>query len=548
MHIECLYLKASPRTDNEPVLNTRPRRSQYVLSPDSSKADSNEPMDNSYSLSTPDTLIIEECRLVSTPLMEYASSPGYSSFSDMQRQDGGVQDSNLARLDARDLELLTHYLTHTSQTIPYDKADLYALHIGIPNLAFRSKPLMSSMLALAAICQCNDLLPAAKEQCLLPLHEIQSLLKFAEGHHVSSLHQIQKAIGSERYDAVLANATLMTLYGSAVHCVRIRLMDLHKEGRLGAPLPREIVPAHSQWISLIRAVHCAFVGLRADLEFEDNSKSASPSSLPDAERELRVGDVVGEVRCSQDGPAETTMRFFLPVVAATIGGAMEKLRTRVQRAREWEDTSSATTMPNIQACTGALNILESIVAESLPEVGKKNPVTTTQNAHDSFIGRLSRVAPWLRDYTARVTSNSDTLAPDGDNFGRGLSESLVAHARPLRRTITAFLNRVDAGFLGLVQETLERMAVPNVAATGHDPGPESGIAVSRCAMDIFAHWLVLVCLLDGVWWIGDIGRWELGRVVRYMERPDFWEGGEEKEAWWPASMYAIRIELAKQRI
>jgi len=53
-------------------------------------------------------------------------------------------------LDARDLELLSHYLSHTSRTIAFDRDDLYALHVGIPNLAFSSKALMSSTLALAA--------------------------------------------------------------------------------------------------------------------------------------------------------------------------------------------------------------------------------------------------------------------------------------------------------------------------------------------------------------------------------------------------------------
>lgn len=80
------------------------------------------------------------------------------------------------------------------------------------------------------------------------------------------------------------------------------------------------------------------------------------------------------------------------------------------------------------------------------------------------------------------------------------------------------------------------------------PDCEDEGTASRCAMDIFAHWLVLMCLLDGVWWIGGIGMWELGRVVSYMKGLCGGEDGQIAEAWWPASMYAIRTELTKQRV
>lgn len=475
----------------------------------------------------------------STTPLDYTPTPRSSSLWDGEFQNEALRKTNLSHLDARDLELLTHYLTHTSQTIPYDKADLYALHIGIPNLALSSKPLMSSVLALAAACQCHDLLPTTGEQCTLPLGQIQDLLEVAEKHHSSSLHQIQKAISTDRHDTVLANATLMTLYGSAVHCVRIRLIGLHNEGRLSNPLPRGFVPAHSQWISLIRAVHCAFIGLRADVEYEGVETSATFSSLHDVDRELDLHDSIGEVKCSQDGPSETTLRLFLPIVTATMAGAMEKLRARVQRTRREGHSANS---KDIQACTGALDILESIVADILPGINKMNATVTTENTHDGFIGRLSLIAPWLRAYAARVTSNGHT--PNSMSFGSG--PPAVFTSGPLRRKITAFLNRVDAAFLSLVQERLEHMTFPEFGETGR--GPQNESAAIQCAMDIFAYWLVLVCLLDGVWWIGGIGMWELGRVVSYMKGFHSGESGQKEETWWPASMCAIRMELAKQRV
>ncbi|KAJ4417677.1 hypothetical protein N0V82_006038 [Gnomoniopsis sp. IMI 355080] len=524
--MECQYLKTK--------IGTVSPGQQDVSIPNDNNADLVETVDNTRSPSSPTTLN-EEGPLGSMPFEVYTSNPPSLSQSGRQlgQRNEALQNSVSPPLNAQDLELLTHYLSHTSQIIPYDKADLYALHIGIPNLAFNSEPLMSSLLALAAVCQCYDFLPKTGKPYDLPLSQIPKLLELAERHHRNSLHQIRKAIDTACYDIVLANATLMTLYGSAVHRVRIRLFNQYKEGRLGAPLLSEFVPAHSQWISLIRAVHCAFIGLRTDLQLKETEDSASPSSFQESASGVAIGDSVAEAQCSQDGPAEQTLRLFLPIVTATIDGAMEDLRRRVWRTKE----SDSVTRSDFTTCTGALEILESIVAETLPGIGNRNATTLTPvSLHsDGFISRLSLVAPWLRAYTARVTSNSKLDSRSGSFT-----------SSPLRRKITAFLNRVDANFLSLVQEMLERMTYPELEETGPDPEDES--AASRCAMDIFAHWLVLMCLLDGVWWIGDIGMWELGRVANYVKGLYGGEVGPNTKTWWPASMYAIRTELAKQRM
>lgn len=536
LNLQCQYLKPKAATQSPQMQDI------YHLHENNLEVYSNP--DGLLSPST-STKLNEEDGISSIPSDLYTPGARFPSTSDTGHHP--LQKSDLPPLDAQDLELLTHYLTHTSQTIPYDKADLYALHIGIPNLAFTSKPLMGSVLALAAVCQCHDLLQPTtfvkkdddRELSLFSLPQIQKLLALAESHHRSSLHQIQEAIGTERYDTVLANATLMTLYGNAVHCVRIRLIQLYneKEGDLiGRPIPPEFVPAQSQWISVIRAVHCAFVGLRAEVETEclvENRAIPSSGLLQEAAGESGLTDGVGEVKCPQDGPTETTMQLFQPIVTATIGGAMDNLRQKVQRIRE--EINNATDV-DTQVCTKALGILESIISETLPGIINTTSETTSPGEmhDDGFIGRLSLVTPWLRAYTARVTSNSGL-----SNETPGPSST----SHPMRRKITSFLNRVDADYLSLVQETLERMSLPVFG----EPGCGKENAESRCAMEIFAHWLVLMCLLDGVWWIGGIGMWELGRVASYMEGVQEIEQ-EKEEAWWPASMYRIRLELAKQQV
>lgn len=469
------------------------------------------------------------------------SSPPLHNASDLDpalhgdtTQTGVASGLSTNLLDARDLELLSHYLSHTSRTTAFDRDDLYALHVGIPNLAFSSKPLMSSMLALAAACQCHDLLAAAHHPSgPHDLPRIRELLVLAEHHHGASLRQIQEDIPStDRYDHVLANAALMVLYGSASHWVRIRLVGVCEAA--GARLPAEFVPVQSHWMSLIRAVHSAYVGLLADqaqnpgllVEVRGCERSSPPR--------VGFGDV--DIACPQDGPSGETRRLFLPIVAATSGSGVSKLRARARQVEKKVGGSDA----SFQACMEALAALDTTFSEAFQDTGRasfppKTPESpTAEELKEPIIpqslGRLSNVAPWLRSYTARVTSRSCTAS------------------RPLRRSVNSFLNRVPTAYLHMVQATLEHIPLQ---ATGPDATrPQGGTpkgdddgncAVRRLAMDIFAHWLVLMLLLDGVWWIGGIGAWELGRVVAYMREID----EEESEAWWPESMYNIRIELSR---
>ena len=82
---------------------------------------------------------------------------------------------------------------------------------------------------------------------------------------------------------------------------------------------------------------------------------------------------------------------------------------------------------------------------------------------------------------------------------------------------------------------------------GWGAAPEPSLA-HQLALEIFAHWLVLVILLDNVWWIGGIGAWELGRLV--MVRKDMRWGAcmwNQDEDWWPESMFEVSRQFDKHR-
>ncbi|PKS07193.1 hypothetical protein jhhlp_005793 [Lomentospora prolificans] len=438
--------------------------------------------------------------------------------------------SNTAGLDFMELELLCHYLTHTSRIIPFDKDDLYALHVGIPNLAFRSKPLMDSILAMAAVCKCHDL---EKQQPDTPERtaQIRQLLAFADEHHQSSLRQIQAEIPlSHDYDHVLANSTLMVLYGCASQCLRIRLTE--NESNMDN-LPLEFIPTQSQWISLIRATHMAYTGLLNDqpgvVHIREVQQTGSPvNDLASVPSQLNQDD---DAFIAEDGPTKETKEQFFPLLAATCGSALAKLRAKAQIMAETPSRELAglgerqalgiNNETGFQACFAALEVLNHVMGEVFSIRGSGIP-TAASSDWDHPLGRLVEVSPWLRRYLSKVT--------------------MVEPTAPLRRTVTAFLNRVPVEYLTLVQMTLDLIPVHHEADQGgswDDADP-----VQQLALDIYAHWLVMVMLLDGVWWMGGIGAWELRRVVTFMRNRGWLDTPVViGESWWPGNMYNVGREL-----
>lgn len=441
-------------------------------------------------------------------------------------------------LDWRELELLSHYLTHTSRIIAFDVEDLYALRVGIPNLAFRSKPLMSSILALAAVCKSHDLVQQPQHD----RREILDLLLLADRHHRASLLQVQLDLpNADQYDYVLANATSMVLYASASHCVRILLAESQTKDD---PLPREFMPAQSQWISLIRAAHLAFVGLFNDqsepadiIEERVESPLVAIPLLPGYDRVSSVDETI----FPEDGPTDRTKDLLFPIVSASSGPALKVLRAKARAI--WKAQSQMAPLSsdsdvedaNLQACFASLEVLGGIIAEVFSPQETVQPTTSRcKRFHPGLespaLGRLSTVPSWLRSYVARVTSSA-------------------TGPRPLRRVIMSFLNRVPAQFLNLVQTTLDSISVSG--ANGQQELWESydfellnASPAHKLAIDIFAHWVVLAMLLDGVWWIGGIGAWELGRVVSFVRTQGWLEQPLYMgENWWPESMYNVGREL-----
>jgi hypothetical protein len=109
----------------------------------------------------------------------------------------------------------------------------------------------------------------------------------------------------------------------------------------------------------------------------------------------------------------------------------------------------------------------------------------------------------------------------------------------LTRRFIAFLSRVTQGYLDEVLPLLDQRVEVPVETTGVDLTHTQALA-----LDIYAHWSVLMMLVEEEsWWIGSLPVVTLrGMVNRYGER-FVCEVGEEEEEWWPGSMLRIWREV-----
>ncbi|KAF5026001.1 hypothetical protein F66182_1903 [Fusarium sp. NRRL 66182] len=444
---------------------------------------------------------------------------------------GFLQPESASSVDLRatELELLAYYLSHSARSLAFDGDDLYALQVGFPNLAFRSKPLMSSILALAAVHKCHEILVHSGSH-IINKTRIQNLLALADEHHRASLRQTQADIPhANHYDHVVANAPLMVLYATANHSVRIRFDQVIKvKDDSSTNLP----PAQLHWVTLIRAAHLAYTGLLNSAKDFSQVDEFTASPREGTPKSQLMG---GMVPLAEDGPTSQTRKLLMPIIRATSSSALEKLRTRAQTLQlsldlmsPWEQTNKS----QLQSCLTALEALAGIMDQVFQTDPDLCPASSQQPDLENgwaALSQLSDVSPWLRSYLARVTFSTPP--------------------KPLRRTIMWFLNQVPGEFLCLIQTVLDNIP------TYHNDDPDEGVQcdsevssdLSCFAIDIFAHWLVFVMLLDGVWWIGGIGVCELDRITRYLGRQKpFGEFLGSKETWWPRSMLTIAIEIEAQ--
>ncbi|KAF2754341.1 hypothetical protein EJ05DRAFT_504432 [Pseudovirgaria hyperparasitica] len=432
---------------------------------------------------------------------------------------------------ATELVLFGDYITRTGRLVAFDQDELYVLQVGVPNLALRSRPLMASVLAFSGVSRCFQL-AQGKSVTQAIMNRIVHTLELAGQHYQIALREMQvAALEPGCYDIVLANAALMVMYGLADQSLRIRLAMMTIEGKT-EPDSR-VQPGQGDWMMLVRTAHLAFVGVLSSPEYVHDGYPSWDCSEDKPGYERTAGHEC-VVLCPESGPTKETSRLVLPIIAGTYSCAFEKLRTRVESQKldmllDGDHTyeSSPSNRLRIDDCVTAMEVLQKVASAMFSSEDHSPPGHMSPNSHIFRNNTLpTNGSPWLRTYLARVTS--------------------AEPSKLLRRTIMSFLNLVPTNFITFVQHvTTVPKEVNSLHLNIQPAGSHYGrwCPVEQLAAEIFAYWLVLVTLLDGVWWIGNLGEWELERFLSIVDLQC--SNHCSKESWWPRSMLTVRKHILR---
>jgi hypothetical protein len=457
---------------------------------------------------------------------------------------------------------LAHFLAHTSRLMGDEPTDWYVWQVGIPNLALRSEPLMHSVLALAAMCRCSDVIAeiAGGPVPMQQITAIQELMVTAEAHHALSLNLTRSSLDGQGieaeadYDIVLANAMVMVPYAFVFRRLRTWLAKHYALDPTEEP--------SSSWILLCRAVGLAILGLRA----KDNKTSGDTTQASASVQHTPPGSPGSACNRSESAnffcegkeskptaPLRTPIEehVLYPIICATAPAALRNLSSRVKLLLHESDDAVQT------SCSEAVSVLERISSD----------LRSAQSAYPAACETVDTDCP---DHTP--------LGGMTDVVG-WLQRSLGRHAhirsgpqKGLTRVVLSFLSRGTTSYISLLIDVLDSTSGENPMRDTTGLSDDGGICAAdsggitieqRIVLEIFVHWLVFLLLLDGIWWVQDLGIDELGHVVSQINNSNLaiWPqetsnlqslsrdmaGTSLEDDWWPASICRIAMEVNRHR-
>jgi hypothetical protein len=429
-------------------------------------------------------------------------------------------------LQITDTDLYHHYLQHTSRTLTYCQQDQVALQIGMPTLALQSKTVFHSLLALSAACLCCDMI---KKEPSPDVNVVNQILTTAYRHYTLASEQMRGLVSqpdASKTESLLASTILLVPFATSSQQINhwIASKSVTKGShKLLSTTPRDVIVMMRGVRTMLQALDC-----------EDESPNVRIHRQTDFATD---SSWLQEFSISIPRPPPSHTHMMFPIIAATVRGAFSKLQERLSFASLLNsDTSydSPYSAPyandSLSACSAAFEIVNSIVnntfsSSKISESASPSNIDTPFEPEPS----TSNIAPWLRSYASRTPIPQST-------------ESLTKY-------FLTFLVQTPQEYLDLTLPLLDQR-LENPIDT---PLGDSAVELTReqsLALDIYAHWSVLMFLVeDESWWIGNLPIVTLtGMLNRYGD--DFVirsqpECGLGKEQWWPGSMLNILREIKR---
>lgn len=243
---------------------------------------------------------------------------------------------------------------------------------------------------------------------------------------------------------------------------------------------------------------------------------------------------------SATAPPCSRTHILSAMVAATSRVAFSKLQRRLDSFHLYQSDCPD---HSLSACNAAFEILEQIRSSAFCAINPSpSPSPSPLPSFSSPAAKplepeptsSSNIAPWLRSFACRSSATTSTIPQPTE---------------PLTRFFLSFLVQAPNEYLDLVLPLLDqRLESPIDASLGRIPAELT--REQALALDIYAHWSVLMLLVEEEsWWIGTLPVVTLaGMVNRYGGEfvTRLWpETESRKEQWWPEIMLNILQDIKR---
>ncbi|KIX03761.1 uncharacterized protein Z518_07314 [Rhinocladiella mackenziei CBS 650.93] len=398
-----------------------------------------------------------------------------------------------------DANLYLHFLNHTCKYAPRWHKDRIVLQIGIAKLALDSEPVSHSVLALSAACLCCDTISHGNADP----ETVRQILDVGLQHHTLALEQMRTMTCRPRESDIqplLANALMLVPFALAFQHIQHWVLFAQGSQDINLLTPRDA-------ILLLRGIRTTIVVLNSNRADRSDERRNPKSKTP---WDINFSSPITDSSNFTTIPERSHTMF--PVLAATFHQALSQLQCRIESALATHQADE-----NTASAFDAYNILNDLMSSTFSNSEKiENSLEYVPHFSVAPGSLLAQAPGWLRNFVLRRPRPTST--------------------EPLARSFLAFFSRASNTYVDLLLPLLDPRT-DNV-----DDEPELTTA-EVLALDVYAHWLVLMFLVENeAWWVGDFPVVALqGLIARYGD--EFLGTSSIQEQWWPASMLEVATRL-----
>ena len=427
----------------------------------------------------------------------------------------------------------------------------YARKIGIPGLAAENQGILCSIMAMGAACLCIDLL-LGRGSCDR-VHDLSELISAGDRYHKIGMQSIRLQMTTNQpRDLAEAHAHAMLLFPYAL--ARRRISYLLNNSGPNTPVSSVGIdsgnPSRAEWMILLRGITTTGRACWSDSSvYMTGLISLGPVDgrrKPHPTISSYIQAKMSEPKDDHSGWAN--FRCFIaskhplfPVVSATRLVALEALQKKVEgvsnlmrdhhrkdvHATNYEKTNVQLAQSlSLAACSMAVDFLIDLCNTLFdPEYRAANPPLP---AATSSGPRLEdSPMPWLRRYAGPVPYDPTI---------------------PALKHILGWVNNTPEEYFQLLLRSLPDQI-------DHQVSQSIDIEIQLLAWDIWAHWLVLVILVEEEsFFSGNLGVPDiisLSLLFRKTSTPESSSPSslnEHEQAWWPGNMCSVAQQLRRYHI